>query len=148
MSKKLSDQQVADALMEFRDRAADDQARSPIWQELVQFPGWGMAQYDGKKAAPPPPKTATEALPDPRLPAEARAAILREQGVVSDAPKPGVQPQPGSMTVKDSHPVHNPWATIKPPPPDGPYFANVRTEIAPPYPGNWRRTSDGWFRES
>lgn len=138
----LTDQQVAQFLTDFRDRTEEEQQNSPVWQELVQFPGWGMASYSPKKKAVKP----TEAPPDPRLPAHERAAVLKAQGGVTDDAK-AKAPASGSMTTALTRPQQNPWAMHKIPAP-GPAFLSLKTEVPPPFPGSWRRTPDGWFRES
>jgi hypothetical protein len=139
----LSDQQVADFLLEFRDRPDEVQQSSPVWQELIQFSGWGMASFKPKKNIP---REATEALPDPRLPAHERAAILKAQGGVTDDAK-GKKPSSGAMTTKSTQGAPNPWAQYPTPGP-GPVFVALNTDLAPPYPGNWRRTPDGWYRNA
>lgn len=138
----FSDQQVADFLAEFRDRPDDVQQSSPVWQELIQFSGWGMASFKPKKNIP---RAATEAPPDPRLPAHERAAVLKAQGVTDDGK--GKKPVAGAMTTTSTKGAPNPWAQY-PAPAEGPVFMAVNTDLAPPYPGNWRRTPDGWFRNA
>lgn len=139
----LSDQQVADFLAEFRDRSDEVQQSSPVWQELIQFSGWGMASFKPTKNIP---RAATEAPPDPRLPAHERAAVLKRQGGVTDDAK-AKKPASGSMTTKVTQGAPNPWAGY-PMPAEGPVFMALNTDLAPPYPGKWRRTPDGWFRDA
>ena len=142
---KLSDQKVAAALADFRERPQKEQESSPIFQELIQFPGWGMAHFDPKKAGQP---ASTPVPPDPRLPAAERAAALKEQGAVTEPPTKKPPATPGAITTKDAQGQTNPWKDVKTPEGDGPTFIGLRTDVAPPFPGNWRKTPDGWFREA
>lgn len=141
----LSDQQAADFLAAFRERSIEDQQASLIWQELSLFPQWWG---DAPRTTVRPPRTATEAPPDPRLPAHERAAVFKTQGVgVTDDGK-GKTPVAGSMTSGQVRPEQNPWAGYKAPSPEGSCSYAVKTDVPPPWPGNWRRTSEGWFREA
>ena len=55
----LKDQEVADFLAKFRGRDEKDQQASPIWQELVAFPGWGMGRCFFPSSPSPTPSAAT-----------------------------------------------------------------------------------------
>jgi hypothetical protein len=138
----LKDQEVADFLTKFRERDQKDQEASPIWQELVAFPGWGMAEF---KEVDTELHVLPAELPDPRMPARERAEFMESEGHVTDEGKG--QPTPGAMTTGEMPGGANPWADTKEPPAGGPLFLGVNTEVKPPFPGNWVRKEGGWFRE-
>lgn len=144
MAKKLSDQEVADALANFRERPKDDQMRSVIWQELAGFPEWASAQYTEGVPAKEVVK-ATLAPPDPRLPGSQRAAAFRAQGVTDDGK--AKKPASGSMTTGSTVGKANPFSDYKAPPP-GPCLVAVQSETPPPFEGAWRRVDGGWFRDA
>jgi hypothetical protein len=137
----LKDQEVADFLAKFRERDEKDQQASPIWQELVAFPGWGMAEF---KEEDIDLHVLPAELPDPRLPARERAEFMAKEGHVTDEPKG--EPTPGSITTGQMPGGPNPWADTAAPPGEGPLFLAVNTDVKPPFPGNWVRKEGGWFR--
>jgi len=144
MAKKvraLKDQEVADFLATFRDRSQEDQERSPIWQELIAFPGWGMAEF---KEADTDLHILPAELPDPRMPAKKRADFMAKEGHVTDEGKG--KPTPGSITSGGMPGAANPWFETRIPSESGPLFLGVNTDVKPPFPGNWVRKEGGWFR--
>lgn len=150
MAKAITDQQVADALADFRERKKEEQERSVIWQELVQFPQWIGAQFtegvDAKEVqkATTLPTPHTNAPPDPRLPASERARINKEQNPTKTVANPD-----GSKTIKTaaSKGQSNPWHDYKEPP-EGPCLLSVQTDHKPPFRGEWSRIATGWYRAS
>jgi len=144
MAKKvraLKDMEVADFLAKFRERDQKDQEASPVWQELISFPGWGMAEF---KEPDSELHILPSELPDPRMPARQRAEFMAKEGHVTDEPKG--QPTPGAITTGHIPGGVNPWAETTPPAAEGPLFLGVNTDVPPPFPGNWQRKEGGWFR--
>lgn len=143
MAKRaLKDAEVAAFLEKFRERPQEDQERSPVWQELVAFPGWGMAEF---READPDLHVIPAELPDPRLSAKARADFMVEKGHHVTDEGNGVT-TPGSIMSGQMPGAANPWADTNVPPGDGPLFLGVSTDVKPPFPGNWVRKEGGWFR--
>ena len=142
MARPLDEMRVAEFLDAFRERKLEDQQASPVWQALVQFPQWGLAQYKPEKPGP----QETQALPDPRLPPMERAEILREQGIVTDDSKEK-SPNTGAMVSSAVGQKQNPWAEYKEPSP-GFAFICLSTEVPPPWPGVWTRRPEGWCRKA
>lgn len=145
MAKRIiKDVEVAEFLSSFRERSQEEQERSPIWQELVAFPGWGMAKFKPEDVKIPLIPSAE--LPDPRLPPQARADFIRNQdGAVTDEGKG--KPTPGAMTSISMPGQANPWADVRTPTGEGPLFLGMNTEVPPPFPGTWERKEGGWFRK-
>lgn len=140
--RPMKDQEVADFLSKFRERDQKDQEASPIWQELVAFPGWGMAEF---KEADPELHVLPAEIPDPRMPARKRAEFMADQGHhVTDEGKG--KPTPGAITSGQIPGGANPWSETSVPPEGGPLFLGVNTDVKPPFPGNWVRKEGGWFR--
>jgi hypothetical protein len=154
VEKKLSDMDVAAFLEEFRTRPLADQQRSAVWQELASFPQWAAPQFtDGvpasevAKATKPIPRTATQAPPDPRLPAGERARIRKEQ----EGTPTQVHETTGGRAITTKTAAQggpNVWADYKAPPAEGFAFMGVQTEVKPPFPGAWERTEGGWVRRT
>lgn len=140
--KKLTDIEVSEFLESFRERPQKEQEASPVYQSLIQFPGWGMAGVQPKRVEAP---EMDPDIPDPRKAPLERAREMRERGQITDTGKG--KPQPGAMTTASSPGQPNPWAEVNFPPADGPCFLGVRTETPPPFPGTWERHADGWFRK-
>ena len=139
--RALKDMEVADFLSKFRERRQEDQESSPIWQELISFPGWGMAEFkegDGELHVLP------AELPDPRMPARERAEFMENEGHVTDEGKG--EPTPGAMTTDAGMGKPNPWVDTRTPAVGGPLFLGVKTEVKPPFPGNWVQKEGGWYR--
>ena len=158
MAKKVTDAQVAEFLAEFRERKTADQESSPVWQELISFPQWGLAKFVPDKTRPdmndepapraPDPSHPDPSLPDPRLPASARADITKAKADLA----PVVSAKAGVNTIKTASGAVNPWADYTPPPPDGPVSYGLRTDVPPPAsfgdPSRWRRDDNGWHRKA
>lgn len=132
----LNDRSVAEYLANFRERSLEDQQASIIWEELTQFPQWLGDAYKEEPAK-------TEALPDPRLSASQRAAAMKKR---PSAPEPAAKKN-GAITTKDSGKPSNPWSDVHVPETGATHVA-VKTDIKPPFPGKWRKTEEGWFREA
>lgn len=139
--KKITDLEVSEFLASFRERSQKEQEASSVFQELLLFPGWGMANVALKVKAP---ETNPE-IPDPRKPPLERAKEMREHGQITDQGKGPAHP--GSMTSASTNPQPNPWASTTPPRESGPVFLGMRTDVPPPFPGKWERLPDGWFRK-
>lgn len=145
MAKKLTDQEVADALSDFRDRPKADQERSVIWQELASFPEWASAQYTAGVPAKEVVK-ATLAPPDPRLSPAARAAAFKAQGSPVTDDSKTKKPNTGAITT-GAMAKPNPYSDYRTPA-EGPCLVAVESENPPPFPGTWRRVNGGWFRDA
>lgn len=151
MAKKLTDAQVAEFLVDFRERKPEEQERSVVWQELVSFPQWGMAKFVPDKVKPIEPTPGNDpSLPDPRLSATARAEITKAKD--EQRPPTAVGTKVSGNTIKTSGGTVNPWADYSPPPAEGSVSYGIRTEIHPPAsfgdPARWRRDENGWHRKA
>jgi hypothetical protein len=145
MTKRIiRDAEVAEFLASFRERIQGEQERSPVWQELVSFPGWGMAKFTPELAKIPIIPTAE--LPDPRMTAQGRADFVKgQEGAVTDEGKG--KPTPGAMTSVAMPGGVNPWADVRRPTDKGPVFLASKTDVPPPFPGAWEKREGGWFRK-
>jgi hypothetical protein len=139
MAGKLNDLSVSLFLEDFRSRPLGEQQASPIWQELIQFPSWG------NPIKMPDPRVGAAELPDPRMSAPDRAEFMKKHGPVTDDSK-AKSPHPGSMTTAGNQP--NPWSDYRQPEAKGFVFMGVKTELPPPWPGEWQRVADGWVRRA
>jgi len=137
-ARQITDAEVAIFLEEFRGRPQREQESSPIYQELIQFPGWGMVGVDSSGPMNPD-------IPDPRKPPLERAKEMKERGQITDTGK-GKKPNQGSMTTANTQPQTSPWADTREPSP-GPAFLGIQTDITPPFAGEWTRLPEGWFRK-
>jgi hypothetical protein len=149
MAKKVSDVQVAEFLAEFRDRKPEEQEASPVWQELVSFPQWGIAKFVPDKVRPAPEPAGSDAsLPDPRLSASARADITKARA--EQRPPVAAATKVSGNTIKTDGGAVNPWADYKCPSLTGALSIALRTNVPPPAsfgdPSKWRQTQDGWSR--
>jgi hypothetical protein len=141
MKKKLlTEIEVAEYLVAFRERPQAEQEASPIYQELIAFSGWGMAKY-----APKAPLVSPE-IPDPRMSSADRAKLMKELNPITDTGKG--KTEPGAMTTVGSPAgAQNPWVDTRTPEGKGPLFLGVNTEVPPPFAGTWERKEGGWFRK-
>lgn len=146
----MTDIEVAEFLAGFRDRPQEDQEASPVYQELISFPGWGAgAQYrDSEAPAPEAPEAPSlEPPPDPRLPALERREAAGEQPESTPTQVTQNPDASRSITTADRNAESNPWADYNPPPEDGSgAWMPVNTDVRPPYPGDWQRRQGGWYR--
>jgi hypothetical protein len=136
-AKPITDAEVAIFLDEFRARPQREQEASPVYQELILFPGWGMLGAES-------PGPMNPDIPDPRKPPLERAREMKERGQITDTGKGKVNQ--GSMTTANTQPQVSPWADTREPSP-GPAFLGIQTDIAPPFAGEWTRLPEGWFRK-
>lgn len=141
--RKISDIELAEALDDFREnRTQEQQEASIVYQSLIQFVGWGMANYNPERKVQPPPTT--PAPPDPRLSNTQKQQILADQNKGKPPTLQNTKTNANTIMTQSDKP--NPWANSSAPPPSGPCFIGVNTEIPPPWSGAWQRREGGWFR--
>jgi len=146
MTKRLiKDAEVAEFLEAFKGRTQEEQERSPVWQSLIGFPGWGMARFKLEEVRIPVIPSAE--LPDPRSTPLEKAEFTRRQEGVAVTDEGKGRPTPGAMTSISMPGQDNPWSDVRTPTEGGPVFLAIKTEVPPPFPGAWERREGGWFRK-